>query len=100
MVGISESTISNILHHHLGMTKVSARWVPKMLTPLQKRHRVECSRQFLELCGERTEEVLDQIVIGDETWVHHYEPETKQESIQWHKKGTSPPKKFKAAQSA
>lgn len=42
------------------------------------------------------EEVMDQIVTGDETWVHHYEPE----SMQWHKKGTPSPKKFKVAQSA
>lgn len=100
MVGVSETSILNILHHHLGMTKVSARWVPRMLTPLQKRERVECSRQFLELCGDNKDEVMDRIVTGDETWVHHYEPESKQESMQWHKKGTPPPKKFKVSQSA
>lgn len=33
--------------------------------------------------------VLEQIVTGDETWVHHFEPESKQESTQWHKNGTS-----------
>ncbi|RVE50709.1 hypothetical protein evm_004619 [Chilo suppressalis] len=100
MIGVCETSILNTLHHHLGMTKVSARWVPRMLTPLQKRERVECSRQFLELCGERKEEVMARIVTGDETWVHHYEPESKQESMQWHKNGTPPPKKFKVTQSA
>ena len=29
--------LKKILHDYLSMTKVSARWVPKMLTPLQKR---------------------------------------------------------------
>ncbi|XP_053602914.1 protein GVQW3-like [Plodia interpunctella] len=76
MIGVSETSILNILHDHLGMTKVSARWVPRMLTPLQKRERVECSRQFLELCGERKEEIMARIVTGDESWVHHYEPES------------------------
>jgi histone-lysine N-methyltransferase SETMAR len=36
MVGISSTTILNILHQHLGLSKVSARWVPRMLTPLKK----------------------------------------------------------------
>jgi hypothetical protein len=33
-----------ILHKHLGMSKVSSHWVPKMLTPLQK----QCRVQFFE----------------------------------------------------
>ncbi|XP_026318431.1 protein GVQW3-like [Hyposmocoma kahamanoa] len=32
LVGVSDITILRILHDHLGMTKVSARWVPRMLT--------------------------------------------------------------------
>ena len=31
----------------------------------------------------------------DETWVHHYDPETKIQSIQWKHKGSLTPKKFK-----
>ena len=100
MVGVSPTTILNILHQHLGMSKVSARWVPRMLTPLQKQQRVECSREFLDLCGDNKDEVLNRIVTGDETWVHYYEPESKQDSMQWCKKGAPPPKKFKVSQSA
>ncbi|XP_045457302.1 histone-lysine N-methyltransferase SETMAR-like [Melitaea cinxia] len=100
MVGVSDTTIFKILHDHLGMTKVSARWVPRMLTPPQKQQRVECSRAFLYLCNEDKDGVLSRIVTGDETWVHHYEPESKQDSMQWHKKVTAPPKKFKLSQSA
>lgn len=50
IVGVSKITIFKILHDQLDMTKVSARWEPRMLTPLQIR--VECSREFLDLCGE------------------------------------------------
>lgn len=100
LVGVSETTILNILHQHLGMTKVCARWVPKMLSAHQKRERVESCREFLDRCGEQREKVMAQIVTGDETWVYHYEPESKQESMQWHKKGTPPPKKYKVSQSA
>lgn len=99
LTGASETTILRILHDHLGMTKVSARWVPRMLTPHQRQQRVDASKHLLELCGDEPAKVLDRIVTGDETWVHHYEPESKQESMQWHKKGTPPPKKFKVSES-
>lgn len=100
MVRVSDTTIFKIIHDHLGITKVSARWVPRMLTPPQKQQRVECSRAFLNLCNEDKDDVLSRIVTGDETWVHHYESESKQDSMQWHKKGAAPPKKFKVSQSA
>lgn len=100
LVGVSETTILRILHEHLGMTKVSARWVPRMLTPHQRQQRIDACSSFLERCGEENTSILKRIVTGDETWVHHFEPESKQESMQWHKKGTPPPKKFKVSESA
>jgi hypothetical protein len=39
---------------------------------------------------------LDRIVTADETWVHHYEPESKAQSVAW-KRPTSPvAKKFRS----
>ena len=32
-IGISRERVENILHNELGMSKVSARWVPRILTP-------------------------------------------------------------------
>jgi hypothetical protein len=32
----------------------------------------------------------------DETWIHHYEPERKQQSIQWKHMASPPSKKFKS----
>ena len=43
---------------------------------------------------------MDSIVTGDESWAHHYEPETKRQSMQWHHLGSPSPKKFKLAPSA
>jgi len=35
---------------------------------------------------------LKRIVTGDETWIHHYDPESKQQSMQWkHASSPSPP---------
>ena len=39
-------------------------------------------------------------VTTDETWVHYYTPETKQQSKQWKHVDSPPPKKAKAIQSA
>jgi hypothetical protein len=41
-------------------------------------------------------EILQRIVTADETWVHHYEPESKAQSMAW-KNPTSPVgEKFKS----
>lgn len=100
MTNLSVGTIHAILHDHLNLSKVSARWVPRMLTAPQKQVRVECCKDFLELCKEDSTSIFDRLVTGDETWVHHYDPESKQESMQWVKKGADPPKKFKVTSSA
>ena len=36
----------------------------------------------------------------DETWVHHFTPEAKQQSKQWKHPGSPPPKKAKTVPSA
>ncbi|XP_041366729.1 uncharacterized protein LOC121381476 [Gigantopelta aegis] len=38
---------------------------------------------------------LRRFVTMDETWVHHFQPETKQQSKQWKHPGSPPPKKAK-----
>lgn len=100
MVGVSETTVLNILHTHLGMSKVSARWVPRNLSSAQRKVRIDCCKEFLSLCGSNPMNLLTRIVTGDETWVHHYDPESKQESMQWRRKGDKPPVKFKVTPSA
>ena len=36
----------------------------------------------------------------DETWVHHFQPESKEQSKQWKHQGSSAPKKAKSVMSA
>jgi len=35
------------------------------------------------------------LVTMDETWLNHYDPETKQQSMQWRHSGSPRPKKFR-----
>jgi len=36
----------------------------------------------------------------DESWLYHYEPETKQQSVEWRHSGSPRPKKIPSAKSA
>lgn len=43
---------------------------------------------------------MERFVTVDETWVHYYQPETKQQSKQWKHVSSPPPKKAKSSPSA
>ncbi|GBP32815.1 Histone-lysine N-methyltransferase SETMAR [Eumeta japonica] len=86
-VGISTERVHHILHEYLDMRKLSARWVPRLLTLDHKRNRVTTS-------------ILRRFVTMDETWIHHNTPETKEQSKQWVSRGERGPKKAKQSLSA
>ena len=66
----------------LGYSKVCARWVPRQLTEDHKTERVHCCTQLLEHHhGDPT--FLERIITEDETWVYHFEPESKRRSMEW-----------------
>ena len=94
-VGISQERVHSILTEDLEMRKLSARWVPRLLTVDQKRTRRTLSRTNLNLFEEDPAKFLKRFVTMDETWVHHFTPEAKQQSKQWNHPGSPPPKKAK-----
>ena len=89
-LGVSAGSAVKIMDT-LGYLKVCAKWVPRQITEAhQQSHLVACS-QLLEYChSDKT--FLQRIVTGDETWVHHFEPESKKASMEWHNP-TSPPQR-------
>ena len=66
-IGISETSVFKILHEDLGMTKVSARWIPRLLSPEQKLCRRQISEENLNALSQ-DEDFFYRIVTGDETW--------------------------------
>ena len=84
----------------LGYSKVCARWVPRMLTQENKENRLSVSRDLLNQYEDERDSFLDRIVTGDETWCHHYEPESKRQSMEWHHTGSPSKTKFKRLPSA
>ena len=99
-VGISKDRVGHILHEILGMRKLSARWVPRLLTPDNKRNRETTSEQCLTLFKRNPKEFLRRFVTVDGTWIHWYTPETKEQSKQWTSPGERAPKKAKTVLSA
>lgn len=100
MHGISKRSVGRILHKTLRMKKVSARWVPRMLTADQKHRRRRICHQLLSEFLDNPEEFLDHVVTQDETWVHHFDPESKRQSMQWKHTDSPTPIKFKVTSSS
>jgi len=67
----------------LGYRKLCPRWVPKILTDDRKTKRMGSALKFLTRYAQEGDEFLDSIVTGDEKWVFHHTPESKQQSLQW-----------------
>ena len=97
---ISCGSVETIIHDHLKMSKVSARWVPRNLTDHDRARRVTTSQEFVDLFESDPVKFVRQIVTGDETWVHHWDPESKVESMQWRHASSPPPRKFRTLPSA
>jgi len=81
-VGISIGSCHKIFTEKFQMRRVSAKFVPRLLTDDQKENRVEISQELLANANGN-ENFLKNIVTGDETWVYGYDVETKMQSSQW-----------------
>jgi len=66
-----------------------------MLSDEMKAERVRISRELLERFEKEGEDFLKKIIIGDETYVHHYDPEKKRQSMEYRHEESPQPKKFK-----
>ena len=79
-LGMNLPAIYSILHDHLKLRKVCARWVKHSLTNDQKRLRIQFCRQSLKQFEQERSRCVFDILTGDQSWFHHYDPETKQQS--------------------
>ena len=88
------------MHEELDMKKLCTRWVPRLLTADQKHTRMKISEECLERFNKNKTDFVRQIITMDETWIHHYTPESKQQSKQWKEASCSAPKKTRSVPSA
>ena len=82
--GISVGSVQRILKKSLDPRKVCARWVPHLLTEEQKTQPLKCARELLKTYkGSR---VITNLLTGDKTWVHMFEPQRRAGNKQWKRK--------------
>jgi histone-lysine N-methyltransferase SETMAR len=88
------------LREELDMKKLCASWVPRLLTAYQKRTHMKISEQCLEHFNKNKTDFVHRFITMDETWIHHYTPESKLQAKQWRETGCSAPKKTRSVPSA
>jgi len=99
-IDISKERVGYILHEEMDMKKLCTRWVSRLLTADQKCTRMKVSEQCLERFNKNKTDFVHQFITMDEAWIHHYTPESKQQSKQWTEAGCSAPKKTRSVPSA
>ena len=83
LVGISKGSAYTILKKKLGVSKIAARWIPHLLSPEQKEKRVSCAKKLLKMFPKYSSRKFSNIVTGDESWFHFFEPTRKINNKIW-----------------
>ena len=97
-VGISFGSCQAIFTDVLGMKRVAAKFVPKLLNFDQKQHRMNIAQELLNEVNDDPE-LIKRVITGDETWVYGYDIETKVQSSQWKLPEEPRPKKARQVRS-
>ena len=79
--GIDQATVHKI-SRDLHMHEIAAKWVTHALTEQQKWCCYGTCRIHLERYQNECENLLNNIITIDETWVRAYEPELKRQSAE------------------
>ena len=74
---IATGSIENIIHKHVHMSKASSRWVPRNLSLHDWHQRVASCQELVDLYTNDKKKFCRRLVTGDETWIHHWDPESK-----------------------
>jgi histone-lysine N-methyltransferase SETMAR len=95
---ISDGSAHAILTDDLGMRRVAAKFVPKLLSCEQKEFRLDIAQDMLD-CVNGDLDFLKTMTTGDESWVYGYDPKIKAQSLQWKSPSSSRPKKARQVRS-
>ena len=80
---IGYGTAQDILTNVLGMRRVCACWVPRLLVAKQKTVRVQICTELQQRLSDEGDSFLNKFITCDETWFHFFEPKSKQKSSMW-----------------
>ena len=88
---ISEGSVQSILKKGLDPRKVCTGWVPYLLTEEQKAQLLKCARELLKTYKGCNSRDISNLLTGDETWVHMFEPQRRADNKQWKRKDQKRP---------
>ncbi|UYV84431.1 hypothetical protein LAZ67_X002145 [Cordylochernes scorpioides] len=97
-LNISIGSCHSIFINDLGMRRVAAKFVPKLLNSDQKQHRMNIANENLDSVRDDPNLLL-RVITGDEAWVYGYDVETKAQSSQWKLPHEPRPKKARQVRS-
>ena len=80
-----------ILKKRLYLRKVCTRWISHLLTGEQKPQCLKCARELLKTYKGCNSPVVSDLLTGDETWVHMFEPQRREDNKQWKRKDQKHP---------
>ncbi|XP_035227872.1 histone-lysine N-methyltransferase SETMAR-like [Stegodyphus dumicola] len=80
---ISYGNVHKITADQLQFQKVCAQRVHRLLTEEHKGKLFEIALKFLQCYQKKGNQFWDKIVTGDQSWIHHFSPETKRNSLKW-----------------
>ena len=83
--------MQTILKKRLDLRKVCARLVPDLLTEEQKTQRLKGTWELLKTYKGCNSLVISNLLTGDETWVHMFEPQRRADYKQWKQKNQKRP---------
>ena len=91
-LGMNIERVWRIIMEDMGMRKICAKMVLRLLNEAQKERRVQVCQDILEQL-ETEPNLLKRVVTGDESWFFEYDPFTIPQNLEW-KSALSPrPKK-------
>jgi hypothetical protein len=83
------------MHGRLKIRKVCTQWTPRELNDREKMNRVGLSLQHFLRYADGGEDILNMMVTGDESWMHHYQPESRRALVKWNSPVHLQPKCFR-----
>ncbi|UYV72152.1 hypothetical protein LAZ67_9001968 [Cordylochernes scorpioides] len=97
-LNISIGSCHSIFINDLGMRRVAAKFVPKLLNCDQKQHRMNIANEMLDSVRDHPN-LLQRVITGEKAWVYGYDVETKAQSSQWKLPHEPRPKKARQVRS-
>ena len=97
-LGLNSERVWRIITEDLGMRKICAKMVPRLLNEEQKKQHVQVFQDILEQF-ETEPNLLKRIVSCYESWIFEYVRLTKRQSVKWKSALSSRPKKARVFKS-